>query len=61
MHQSKEANRRYSGKDKRRPRFMEDDWGLLEDIFEQRQHKIRKRSRRHSQQGPVRTAHHEAD
>jgi hypothetical protein len=46
MHQSKETNWRYSGKDKRRPRFMQDDWGLLEDIFEQRQHRIRRRSRR---------------
>ncbi|HEX5057309.1 MAG TPA: hypothetical protein VFX02_12535 [Gammaproteobacteria bacterium] len=47
MHQSKETNWRYSGsKDKRRPRFVQDDWGLLEDIFEQRQHKLRKRARR---------------
>lgn len=48
MHQSKDTNWRYSGKDKRRPRFMQDDWGLLEDIFEQRQHKTRKRARRQS-------------
>jgi hypothetical protein len=48
MHQSKETNWRYSGaKEKKRPRFK-DDWGVLEDIFEQRQHKIRKRTRRQS-------------
>lgn len=46
MHQSKDTNWKFSGKDKKRPRFMQDDWGLLEDIFEQRQHKIRKRTRR---------------
>lgn len=60
MHQSKETNRRISGKDKKRPRFIEDDWGLLEDIFEQRQHKLRKRTRRHPSHGPLRTDY-EAD
>ncbi len=56
MHQSKDTNWRYSGsKEKRRPRFVQDDWGVLEDIFEQRQHKIRKRARRNS--GPIGTGH----
>ena len=59
MHQSKETNWRYAGKDKKRPRFMQDDWGVLEDIFEQRQHKIRKRARRQST-GPIGTDY-EAD
>lgn len=58
MHQSKETNWRFSGKDKRRPRFMEDDWSLLEDIFEQRQHRLRKRVRRHSHES---RPEHEAD
>jgi hypothetical protein len=54
MHQSKETNWRYSGgKDRRRSR-VQDDWGVLDDMFKQRHQKIRKRARRHLSTGSER-------
>jgi hypothetical protein len=51
MHQSKETNWRYSGgKERKRSRII-DDWGALDDIFNQRHQKIRKRARRQSSAG----------